>query len=986
METVTLGEAITRSFYAWEVRGRGWTTSPYPCALEPPYRPFFLLPGLVPTGVVIDDGKRPTILSRLADGVRSAFAPVAVSSEHIQFEEMEPFEGDDAGEQVTLRLHIPRDHDAKPSLSTELLAALATARYPVALEIVGSAGLVSMQITCATLDAPLVEGHLRGYLPGVTPLQGDDLLDRLGTSDLDTRVVEFGLTHEFFLPIRSLDSFAVDPYVALVAALERTQVGERLAVQIMFTSTRNPWARAIHDALDDGDGGCLIEDAPWFLKSATEKTESPLFAATVRLIGESVSTHRVQALIRGTAAFFTQYRDAHGNELSALEPEGDLLRAVSLRETYRTGMLLSARELAALVHVPGASVASTALVRSAVNTRELPYVARGHALVLGVNNDRGVSTDATIDDESRFAHTWVIGGSGTGKSTLLAKLILQDIEAGHGVAVLDPHGDLVDDVLARLPRARFDDVVLFDPADTDHPIGFNILKAESELERTLLASDLTAIMRRFATSWGDSMTTVLSEAVSALLAHPDGGTLVDVKRFIVDARFRAQVLARISDPDIRYFWETEYPVIGQRSVGPLVTRLDAFMRMRLMRNIVGARDARLDVRSCMNEGMILLARLSKGQIGEENAHLLGSLLLAKMSEQAHMRQAVKPHERRPFFAYVDECQNFVSPSLESLATEGRKYRIGLTLAHQTMAQLSSVPSLESALLANSHTRIAFRVGDEDAKKVSQGFQHFDADDLRALGRGEAIARIGSSGNDFNLRTRALSPLSDSAEERVEVIRAASRAKYATTPPTVEPYAPSEPEQVVPQRSEAPAPAPEPSASPIPTRPPPPIPSSPGRGGQMHKYLQHLVKRLAEERGFRATIEAPAGTGQVDVLLERDELRVGCEVSVTTDREHEAENLRKCMRAGFTHIVCISSEKKVRTHLTLVASTEFADRSVTIVSPEDVVTTLESFGAPRAEETIVRGYKVKVTRQALSPGDASAKRSAVAAVVARALKK
>jgi hypothetical protein len=643
-------------------------------------------------------------------------------------------------------------------------------------------------------------------------------------------------------------------------------------------------------------------------------------------------------------------------------------------------MLLSGDELAALAHIPGASVSSEALTRTRIATREAPGVARGHALVLGVNEHRGVRVPVSLALESRFSHTWLIGATGTGKSTVLARMILDDIERGHGVAVFDPHGDLIDDVLARVPTSRINDVILVDPADTERPVAWNALHAESEIEKTLVASDLVSIIRRFATSWGDSMTTVLSEAVSALLAYPRGGILGDVKRFIVDPGFRKTVLADVPDPDIRRFWNTEYPRIGERSVGPLLSRLDQFLRMKLMRNVLDQRDAKLDVPRVMREGRILLARLPKGQIGAENAHLLGSLLLAKVSATALMRQGERPHERRPFFVYVDECHQFVSPSLESLLTETRKYHVGLTLAHQTLKQLAPTPSIESALLGSAHTRIAFRVGDEDAKKIAQGFAHFKEDALLSLGRGEAIVRFGGAANDCNVSTAPLRKATD--DGRIEAIRKASRMRYGTVPAVVsiEPAMPPPP-VVVQAKVERPA-------TQVEARPrPAPPPRSPGRGGEKHKYLQHLVKRLAEERRFRATLEAPAGDGDVDVLLERDGLRVGIEISVSTDAAHEALNLRKCVAAGFTHVVCLVSEKKVRTHLAEIVAAESQGSAVEVAAPEDVVAVLDSLGAPTpTQETVVRGYTVKVSRQTLSPGDASAKRAALAALVAKTMKR
>ena len=980
MATPTLAERITQSFYAWEVRGRGWMTADYPVLLEPPFRPLLLLPSDdVPER--IDDGKRHTILSRLVAWLSGERDRVAAVPE--PFDEQPPFEALDHGPLVTLALAIPPDFTASRGVMVELLSALATAQAPVSFEIVGRAGTVSIQITVAEDDAQHVISYLESFAPEVVITPHDDLLALSHRRGATVRAIDFGLSDEFFVPLRT--DLSVDSYVSLIPALASAGAGEFLTLQVVFTRTVNPWAKAIHEALDDGDGGCIMDDAPWFLRAAGMKTRASLVSAVVRVGAQAHTEERALALIRGVHAFVSQVRDPGGNELVALEDSGaDAWTMLRDRQSVRTGMILSTAELAVLANLPDASVRSPALVRSRRKTAPIPRVAQGHAYVLGENLHRCVHTPVSIDVESRFAHTWVLGGSGTGKSTLLANLVLHDLEAGHGLAVFDVHGDLIDDILARVPARRRDDVILFDPGDTEYPIGFNILRANSELEATVLGADLVSIFRRLSTSWGDTMTTVLSEAILAMLHHPEGGTLVHLRRFLVEDAFRASWLASIPDPDVRYFFEHEYKVIGSRSLGPLLTRLDAFLRMRVMRNIVGVRKPALDLGSVMNSGKVFLARLPKGEIGEANAVLLGSLLLAKLTEQALMRQALPREDRLPFFVYVDEAQHFAVPSVESLATEGRKYRVGLVLAHQGRAQLSATPSLESALLANCHTRIVFRVGDEDARYLGKGFLHFEEDDLKALGRGEALVRVGSRDADCNVRTRPLAKVDESVARALrESIRDATRGQYASKVEAIELPAPS-PVSTVPVVPPEIAPVPVP-ASPTPApHEPIKMPATPGRGGQMHKYLQHLVKRLAEERGFRATIEGIAGPGQVDVRLERDDLLVGVEVSVTTDYEHELANVRKCIDAGFSKVIVVSSEKKVRTKL-IDAMRDDAIQIVTVIGPEDIVDVLDALDIPSPpKQSVVRGYKVKVSRQNLSSTDAVGRRGAVAAVLAKAM--
>src|SRR5439155_2979832 len=318
--------------------------------------------------------------------------------------------------------------------------------------------------------------------------------------------------------------------------------------------------------------------------------------------------------------------------------------------------------------------------------------------------------------DQRTRHTYVIGASGTGKSTLLLNLIIQDIKNGEGVAVLDPHGDLIDEVLGYIPEERFADVVLLDPSDEGYPVGFNILSAHSELERNLLSSDLVSVFRRLSTSWGDQMTAVLGNAILAFLESDQGGTLADLRRFLVEKEFRRAFLRTVRDPEVVYYWEREFPLLAGKPQAPVLTRLDTFLRPRTIRYMVGQEPNQLDLGAVMNAGRIFLAKLSQGAIGEENAHLLGSLLVSKFQQLAMSRQEVAAARRRPYYLYIDEFQNFITPSMAQILSGARKYGLGLILAHQDLRQLAEDPDVLAAVLTNPCTRMAFRLGDFDAKK------------------------------------------------------------------------------------------------------------------------------------------------------------------------------------------------------------------------------------------------------------------------------
>jgi hypothetical protein len=346
---------------------------------------------------------------------------------------------------------------------------------------------------------------------------------------------------------------------------------------------------------------------------------------------------------------------------------------------------------------------------------------------------------------------------------------------------------LIDAILQRIPPERADDVVLLDPADEDFPVGFNILSAHSELEKNLLASDLVAVFRRLSTSWGDQMNAVLGNAIIALLESNRGGTLIDLRRFLVEPAFRREFLSTVQDQDVIYYWMKEFPLLSGRPQGPVLTRLDTFLRPKVVRYMVGQKDSRLDFADVMDRGKIFLARLSHGAIGEENAHLLGTLLVSKFHQVVLGRQRIAETERRYFWLYVDEFQNFATPSMAAILSGARKYRLGLILAHQELHQLASkAPEVASAVAANPFTRVCFRLGDDDAKKLATGFVSFEAIDLQNLSTGEAICRVERAELDFNLRT---APLSEVDERTVASVRQQavmlSRKKYAVAREEVE---------------------------------------------------------------------------------------------------------------------------------------------------------------------------------------------------------
>lgn len=993
-----LDELLTEQFYRWELRGRGWWVFPDPVRPEPPFCPF--VGHYLPQQPIIDDGRKPSFLGSLFG------APKPVPPPEPE-EEPEPEPAVLFREPLLeLQTCLPAKLNIRGEEFDQFLSSLSMCREPFTFELLGTPDRVTAQFAVHPQDASLLHRQLRAHFPDVVfiPREGTLQTAWQESSAAETTIVEFGLGHEFMLP---LSTTRIDAFVGIVAALAELQPGELALYQVIFEPTVNPWTESILRAVTDQEGKPFFVNAPELARAAEKKVVHPLYGVVLRLAARSGETGRAWEIARQVTSALGVFDRPGGNELIPLEnddyPDPDHEDDVLRRQCRRTGMLLNSEELTGFVHLPSATVRVPQLERQTAKTRPAPSVAVGtHGLLLGENHNAGRTVLVRLTPEQRVRHVHVIGTSGTGKSTLLFNLMRQDIENGEGLAVLDPHGDLVDRLLGIIPEHRIEDVVLLDPADEAYSVGFNILSAHGDLEKNVLASDLVSVFERLSTSWGDQMGSVLQNAIMAFLESSEGGTLADLRRFLIEPDFRSRFLTTVGDPDIVYYWQKGFTQLtGNRSIGPVLTRLETFLSPKPIRYMVSQKANRLDFANIMDTGKIFLARLPQGQIGKENAFLLGSLLVAKFQQTAMARQAKSAATRRDFWLYLDEFQNFITPSMAEILTGARKYRLGLVLAHQELRQLQRDAEVSSAVLANPGTRIAFRLGDDDARKLAEGFAHFEARDLQNLEKGQAICRVERSDWDFNLAVPLPDEpdLAESAATHERVVTA-SRRKYGKPRDEVETmlarcYAETAKVPAAVTQPPASVDAPQTQQEPTVALVSPPVPTEPktlGRGGRQHKYLQHLVEQLAIGMNFEVEVEKQIldGDGSVDVALKKAEQRFAFEISVTTGTEHEIGNLRKCLKAGFAQIVMVCVEPVALAKLRDTATKELneADRSrVRYCLPDELPAALIEFSASAsAKDAVSHGRKTRVTYRAMSEEEAKRKREAIAQVATQSLRK
>jgi len=399
-----------------------------------------------------------------------------------------------------------------------------------------------------------------------------------------------------------------------------------------------------------------------------------------------------------------------------------------------------------------------------------------------------------IKRTDRRQHMYVVGKTGTGKTTLLHNMMVQDIMNGEGVCVIDPHGEFVETLLRKIPKEREDDVIYFNPADTDFHVGFNVLELPDYKYKHLVASGLMGIFTKiWSNVWSARMEYILNNAILALLETP-GSTLLGITRLLVDKEYREKIIGNVKDPVVRAFWVHEYEEwrdqFRNEAIAPIQNKVGQFLSTALVRNIVGQSKSTINIYSIMNEGKVFLVNLSKGRIGEDNSALLGGMLITKMQLSAMERVRIPEDERVDFFLYIDEFQNFATDSFSNILSEARKYRLNLILAHQYVGQLVTDVStkVRDAVFGNVGTMVMFRVGASDAEFLEKEFEpEFTNQDMVNLPNHSIYLKLmvgGISSRPFSAHTLPPFHGPDSSADAEEIIEN-SRKRYARPQAMVE---------------------------------------------------------------------------------------------------------------------------------------------------------------------------------------------------------
>jgi hypothetical protein len=670
-----------------------------------------------------------------------------------------------------------------------------------------------------------VEGQIYSQYPSVQIRLADEDYVANEVKHSVVYTSEIVLTDDEVLPIKTFQNFEVDPLAGITGALAKLEsTGEEIWIQILARPIEDSWhksserwinsTRGKGSPLFGGNGGMAwlvrLLEALWKppepgkssetvkelsdrdktrISEAEKKANKLGYQVKIRIayLGENTANAhlRMQAIV-GTFKQFNS-TNLNGFKVANASFKTDDIARYRSREFADKGFILNIEELASVFHLPHTNVETPNVIwassKNAEPPSKLPIITGDSSIdanisAFGMTNFRGINHQFGILRSDRSRHMYIIGQTGSGKTGMLSLLSLSDIFHGQGYAIVDPHGDFAVDNMRFIPGSRLKDVVYFNPSDTAFPIGFNPLELNDPSQKNSISSEVIGVLKRmFGESWGPRMEHILRYTILALLDRPST-TMLDITRMLTDKQFRKETLSYCQDAVVANFWKSEFDSWNDKfateAVAPVLNKVGAFTANPIIRNIIGQPKSTFNIRQIMDEGRILIVNLSKGLIGEDNAAILGSFLVTKIQLAAMSRSDIERIEdRRPFYLYVDEFQNFATDSFATILSEARKYSLNLTVANQYISQMNE--TVRDAVFGNVGTMVSFRVSADDAPILSKQFEpQFESKDLLQMHNRDFVINMVISGEKapaFNARTLTLPlPQEDNTGRIVENTR------------------------------------------------------------------------------------------------------------------------------------------------------------------------------------------------------------------------
>ncbi len=658
-------------------------------------------------------------------------------------------------EMVTLEVKLAKENEIKIDAADQMFSSFSSLKKSgfwsflevddvVSFEIIGKKAEIRFYVSAPNRIIDLIEKTIYGYYPmaDIKKVDEPNIFSEQG------KVVFGGLVQKesAYMPIRLYRDLPTDSLSAITSSLSKFDDNEAGIIQILIRPAGGKWKKEGKSYVSSTKKNeanpekATFKTDPKVLEKIEDKCSRSGFDATIRFVVTASTKDMADTHLKNIKNAFTQFN----SDLNSFSGTKDLFKGgfminfiykffpivdFSIWPFKKSISILSTDELATLFHFPNKTVETPHVQWLKAKTAPVPIeVPNEGGTLIGDGYYRGVKRPVTIGVEDRRRHVYIIGKTGVGKSVLLHDMAIQDIKAGHGVCVIDPHGDLIDDIIKYIPPERAEDVIYFDPSDIERPMGLNLLEAKTEDQKHFITTSIINLMYklydpqrtgiigpRFEHAVRNAMLTVMSEK---------GSTFVEIVRVLTDPKYVQELLPKVQDPIVRRYWTDQ---IAQTSdfhksevLDYIVSKFGRFITNKTMRNIIGQSDSAFDFRRVMDEGKILLINLSKGKLGEENSSFLGLVLIPKILIAAMSRQEIPEDKRRDFFLYVDEFQNFATPDFATILSEARKYHLNLTVANQFIGQMDD--EVKNAIFGNVGTLISFRVGVTDASYMQREYQ------------------------------------------------------------------------------------------------------------------------------------------------------------------------------------------------------------------------------------------------------------------------
>ena len=655
-------------------------------------------------------------------------------------------------EMVTLQVKLSKDNEIKIDAAEQMFASFAGLKKTgwlsfldvddtIAFEIVGKKADIRFYVSAPSRLIDLVEKTIYSYYPSADIKKVDEpnIFTEQGY------IAYGGLVQKSsnYMPLKTYKELPTDSISAITSALSKLDDNEGAMIQILIRPADSKWKKAGKAYVantkknEANPEKATFKNDPKTLEKIDEKCSRPGFETMIRVVVNAKDKVTAESHLRNIRTAFAQF----SSDQNSLRKVKILFKgAFMINFIYKFFpmfefpfinliSIFSTDELATMFHFPNKTVETPHIqwlkARTAPVSAEVPIEG---GTFMGYAQYRGVRRPVHVLKKDRMRHVYIIGKTGVGKSELLKEMIKQDMRDGQGLCVIDPHGDLIEDTLRYVPPERAEDVILFDPADVERPMGLNLLEAKSEDQKHFITGAIINLMYKLYDPQrtgiiGPRFEHAVRNAMLTIMSEP-GSTFIEIVRVMTDQKFVQELLPKVQDPIIRRYWTDQ---IAQTSdfhksevLDYIVSKFGRFVTNKMMRNIIGQSKSAFDFRNVMDDGKILLINLSKGKLGEENSTFLGLLLIPKILAAAMSRVDTPEDQRRDFFLYVDEFQNFATPDFAVILSEARKYHLGLTVANQFIGQMDE--EVKNAVFGNVGTKLCFRLGVTDASYMQREFQ------------------------------------------------------------------------------------------------------------------------------------------------------------------------------------------------------------------------------------------------------------------------